>query len=153
MKLLDESMGNEVMSIKSKKTPYEGLWVFLPMMILPSVAVTAVLYLAIAKWQPQYGWELNWASAKVFGCGVGILFHVSCWLLGAFAEDFRAVKTRLKEFFANLVVSPGLAFSCYWEDVKALGLAFWIDAAIIVLNACIFADALVDWLTMMGKLP
>lgn len=138
------------MSVKSKKTPYEGIWVFLPMMLLPSVAVTAIMYIAISKWQSQYGFEMNWASAKAIGCGVGILFHIACWLVGVFTEDFKAVKIRLKEFFANIVVSPGLAFSCYWEDVKSLGLAFWIDLAVVALNMGVFIQALLDFLTLRG---
>lgn len=136
--------------IKSKKTPYEGLWIFLLMMILPSLCITVVLYLAIAKWQPQYGRELNWAAAKVFGCGSGILFHFSCWLTGTFSTDFLAVKARVKEFFANIVVSARLAFSCYLEDLKTLGLCFWIDVAVIALNAGVFIDALLDYLTLRG---
>jgi len=138
------------MGIKSKKTPYEGLWIFLPMMVLPSICITVLLYLVIAKWQPQFGFALNWATAKAIGCGCGILFHFSCWLMGVFAEDFRAVKNRLKEFFVNIVVSARLAFSCYWEDVKTLGLCFWIDFALVALNAGVFVDAILDYLTLRG---
>lgn len=140
------------MGIKSKKTPYQGLWVFLPMMILPSVVITWLLFFVIDKWQPQFGDQLNWATAKVFGCGCGVLFHFSCWLMGVFEEDCQAVKKRLKEFSENIVVSVKLAFSCYWEDVKTLGLAFWIDFAVIGLNAGIFLDALLDYLGMRGFL-
>ena len=138
------------MSLKSKKTPYEGLWVFLPVMVLPSAAITAILYAVISKWQPQYGWELNWASAKALGCGAGFLFHICCWLKGALTEDFQAVKYRVKEFFANIVVSARLAFSCYWDDVKSLGLGFWIDFAVIALNAWICVDGILDYLVLRG---
>lgn len=138
------------MGIKSKKTPYQGLWVFLPLMVLPSICITVLLYLAISKWQPQFGVELNLATAKAIGCGSGILFHFSCWLMGVFTEDFQAVKKRLKEFLANVVVSARLAFSCYWDDVKTLGLCFWIDFAVIALNAGIFIDAVLDYLTLRG---
>ena len=138
------------MGIKSKTTPYQGLWIFIPIMLLPSVAITWVLFLVIDLRQPQFGQELNWAAAKMFGCGCGILFHISCWLMGVFKEDFQAVKMRLKEFCANIVVSFRLAFSCYWEDVKTLGLAYWIDLAVVALNAGIFVDALLDYLSMRG---
>ena len=138
------------MGLKSKKTPYQGLWIFIPMMVLPSVALTWIFYLVIARWQPQYSVELNFASAKIFGCGCGMLFHFSCWLMGVFTEDFQAVKKRLKEFFENVVVSLSLAFTCYWEDVKTLGLAYWIDVALVGLNIGVFADAVLDFMTMRG---
>lgn len=138
--------------INSKKTPYKGLLIFLPMMVLPSILVTGVLYLAIMKWQPQFGLELNWATAKAIGCGCGVLFHFGCWLMGTFAEDFQAVKIRLKEFFTNIAVSARLAFSCYWEDIKTLGIVFWIDLAVIALNAGIFIDAILDYLTLRGSI-
>lgn len=126
------------------------MWIFLLMMVLPSVCITWILYLVISKWQPQFGQEMNWAAAKIFGCGCGILFHFSCWLMGVFTEDFQAVKERVKEFFANIVVSARLAFSCYWEDVKTLGLAYWIDLAVIALNAGVFVDAIFDYLALRG---
>ena len=138
------------MGLKSKQTPYEGWWIFLPMMVLPSVLITWLIYFVVSKWQPQYAGELNWATAKVFGCGSGMLFHFSCWLAGAFSDDFKAVKIRLKEFCDNIVVSFRLAFSCYWEDVKTLGLMYWIEVAIIGLNAGIFVDALLDFLALRG---
>ncbi len=117
-------------------------------MALPSLVLTGLFYLVIDQSQPQYGQELNWASAKIFGCGLGIIFHASCWLTGAFTEDFRAVKNRVKEFFANIVVSVSLAFTCYWEDVKAFGVAFWIDFAVVALNIGIFLDAVKDFLAL-----
>ena len=138
------------MGLRTKKTPYQGLWIFLPMMILPSVVITYILFLVINRWQPQFSQELNWASARMFGCGCGILFHFSCWLTGVFKEDFEAVKIRLKEFGDNIVVSAKLAFSCYWEDVKSLGLAFWIDLAVVALNAAVFVDAILDFLELRG---
>ncbi len=138
------------MVITPKKSPYRGLWIFLIVMVLPSLVLTALFYWAISQWQPRYGAELNWATAKIFGCGCGILFHFACWLAGVFKEDLQAVKNRLKEFFANIVVSASLAFSCYWEDVKALGLAFWIDFAVIALNAGIFLDAILDYIALRG---
>lgn len=120
------------------------------MLILPSVVITWILYQVIAGAQPQYGEEMNWAAAKMFGCGCGICFHISCWLMGVFHDDFQAVKLRLKEFCANIVVSFRLAFSCYWEDVKTLGLAYWIDFAIVALNIGVFVDAILDYMAMRG---
>lgn len=136
--------------IRSKKTPYQGMWIFLPLMVLPSVVLTWLFYYVIAKWQSRFGWDLNWATAKIFGCGCGVAYHIICALTGVFDEDRLAVKKRLKEFSENIVVSVKLAFSCYCEDVKTLGLAYWIDLAVIGLNAGIFVDAIFDYLALRG---
>ena len=37
-------------------------------------------------------------------------------------------------------------------DVKTLGLALWIDLAVIGLNAGVFADALRDYLLLRGQI-
>ena len=136
--------------IKSKQTPYQGMWIFIPMMLLPSIAMTAIFYSVIMQWQPQYSTELNWASAKTLGCGIGVMYHITCWLTNVFTEDYIAMKTRLKEFGENIVVSARLAFKCYFEDVKTLGLAFWIDVGLVGLNFGVFLDALLDYLAISG---
>ena len=138
------------MGIKTKKTPYQGLWVFLPLMVLPSVVLTWLFWHVISMWQPQFGNELNWAAAKIFGCGCGIAYHIICWLTDVFTEDYLAMKSRMAELSENLKVSFKLALSCYWEDVKSLGLAIWIDYAVIGLNAGIFLDAVFDYLSIRG---
>ena len=139
------------MVIQPKKSPYHGMWAFAISMFLPSVVITAILYGAFVLYQPQFRQEMNWAAAKIFGCGCGILFHLGCWIAGVFAEDYKAVKERLKEFCENIIVSVRLAFCCYWEDVKTLGVAFWIDVAMIALNAGVFWDALRDYLAIRGR--
>ncbi len=138
------------MIFKPKKSPYHGLWAFILFMLLPSVVMTMIAYSAISQFQPQFDREFNLAMAKTIGFGLGILFHVSCWIAGAFSEDFNAVKMRLKEFISNLNISLKFALKCYWEDVMTLGLAFWIDVALIGINVWVFADALSDYFAMNG---
>ena len=138
------------MFFKPKKSPYQGLWAFILFMLLPSVVMTAICYFVIMKWQPQFGRDLNYASAKVVGFGLGICFHFSCILVGAFKEDFEAVKTRLKEFSTNLSVSLKFALKWYWDDVKTLGLALYIDLALLGINIYVFADALQDYFALGG---
>ncbi len=136
------------MVINPKKSPYRGLLIFVPAMVLVPVALTAMFHYVIDRWQPYLSDEMNWASARIFGCGLGICFHIGCILTGAFTEDFEAVKKRLAEFFANITVSARLAFRWYWEDVKKLGLAFWIDAVLIGSNVWFFIDAVRDFLIL-----
>ena len=138
------------MDEKLNKSPYHGLWAFILFMLLPSVVMTLICYSAISIWQDQFGKAFNWASAKVIGFGLGILFHISCIIVGTFKNDFEAVKTRLSEFFSNLKASPKTAFKWYWEDVKVLGLGLWIDIALMGLNVYVFADALSDYFAMNG---
>ncbi len=137
-----------IIGVREKKTPYEGMWIFIPVLILPSVVFTVIFYSVISHLQPQYSTELNLASAKILGCGIGILFHISCWLTNVFTEDFLAVKERLREFSENIAVSLSLALKCYIEDVRTLGLAFWIDLAVVAGNIWIFADALLTYLSL-----
>ncbi len=124
-----------------KKSPYQGIFIKVIVLVLPPVVLTWLFYGVITRWQSWYSYELNWASAKALGCGLGGLFHLSCWISGAFRQDFRAVKERLKEFFENVSVSLGLAFTWYLRDVKTLGLAFWIDISVMAVNFVIFIDA------------
>lgn len=140
------------MIFKPKKSPYQGLWAFILFMLLPSIVMSVIAYYAISRFQGQFGRDLNLASAKTVGFGLGICFHISCIIVGAFNEDFNAVKTRVKEFINNLTVSPKFALKWYWEDVKTLGLAFYIDLALLGLNVYVFADALRDYFALGGKI-
>ncbi len=123
-------------------SPCRGMWVKLIVLIMPPLVLVGIFYGAISRWQPWYSFNLNWASAKTLGCGLGVLFHLSCWVAGAFKQDFRAVKNRVKEFFANISVSPGLAFKWYWREVKSYGVAFWIEIFVMAVNLAVFFDSL-----------
>ena len=135
---------------EQKKTPYKGHVVAYIAMLFVPLVFTSIFYIAIMDFQPQYTQELNWASAKTAGCGIGVLYHFSCWITGAFSDDFQIVKNRLKEFFSDFSVSPKLAFTWYWEDIKTNGVAYWFDMIIIIINASVFVDALLDCLRILG---
>ena len=64
--------------------------------------------------------------------------------------ETEAVKTRLKEFSTNLSVSLKFALKWYWDDVKTLGLALYIDLALLGINIYVFADALQDYFALGG---
>ncbi len=132
---------------KPERSPYKGQLLTILFLILPPILLCAVFYSAFQLFQGRFGADYNWNSAKMFGCGISVLFHCMCWMTGAFKRDFRIVKARIKEFFADLLILPKLAFKGYWEDVKLNGIAFWIDFAIIALNLGIFIDALLTFLS------
>ncbi len=136
--------------INPRKAPYHGQIFAVIFLILPSFLLTLMFYGVISLWQPRFGTEINFASAKMFGCGLGAVFHFGCWLMGAFKENFDVVKNRVKEFFLDLFISPGLAFRGYWDDIKTNGIAYWIDFSIIVLNIWLFIDAIRDFMILRG---
>ena len=92
------------MDSEDKNQPYKGLWIFIIMMSVPSALLTLLFYAVISLYQREYGFELNFASAKILGCGVGMLYHISCMILGVFTKDFLAVAERLKEFVLNIFI-------------------------------------------------
>ncbi len=136
--------------INPKKAPYHGQLLMTIFMILPSLFLTVIFYEVMSYWQPSFGDEINWAGAKMFGCGIGALFHISCWICGAFSKDFRIVKNRLKQFFEDLPISLKLALRWYFEDIRANGIAFWIDLAIIAANIWLCADGILDFIRLFG---
>ncbi len=132
------------------KSPYHGQLAVVLALILPPILLTAMFYGVITMWQPRFGVELNWISAKFLGCGVGVLFHLCCLIMGAFEEHFAVVRNRLKEFFSDLSISTSLAFEWYFKDIKENGIAFWIDLAAITANFAIFLDALIKFVKLKG---
>ncbi len=122
------------------ESPYKGV----PIVCIALVAVPLIFYLivkyVIVKFQPQFGEELNQATAMAFGFGVGAIFHLSCVIAGVLREPFRAVIVRIGEFFSNLSISARLAFSLYAKDLKDGGVVFWIYLLIFAANdlACVW---------------
>ncbi len=136
--------------INPNRSPYHGRVAIIIAMSLPVLLLVLMFYGVLSLWQPYNGEALNWTIGKLFGCGLGALFHGTCWLAGSFAADTRVVKNRLKEFFSDLGVSLKVALEWYREDVKNNGLAYWIDVAITVINLVVFADALRDYIAVKG---
>ncbi len=128
-----------------KWSPYRGIVLHIFALVFPSVIMTWMFHAVIERWQPQFSAELNWASAKALGCGIGVIFHLSLFLFNQFWEPFGAVKNRVRDFFENLSISPKMAFSSYIQDIKDHGIVFWIYFAIISANFGIALDAFLDF--------
>ncbi len=135
---------------KQEKAPYRGILVMMVTLCIPSALLTGIFYYVIMLWQPSFGVELNLASAKFLGCGCGMLFHFSCWLLGVFRESTDIVKHRWKEFLTDLPISPSLAFKWYWEDIKTNGLTLWLELGVVLLNAWLAIGGLFDFMALNG---
>ncbi len=133
------------------KSPYHGIFFHLLVMVLPSILLVWLFYEVIMNYQGIFGLEFNWASSKILGCGVGMLFHLVVLIQGGFKKSFMAVVNRLKEFFSFITISPSLAFKLYWEDIKTNGVVFWIYFIIISSNLWVFISSLIDFFNLYPK--
>ncbi len=138
---------------EQKKSPYKGRLLVMLALAVPSILVTWMAYAVISKYQPQYGHDMNFASAKVLGCSIGLFFHFACMVAGVFAEDAIIVINRLREFFSDLFASPKLAFTWYWRDIKDNGIAYWLEVGIVIANIIVGVVSLLDFLELWKMLP
>lgn len=124
------------------KSPYHGVAIACFLMILVPVVMYLIMRTLLFELQPASGRELNEASARVLGLGIGVLFHLGCIIGGVLKDSFKIVVNRVKEFFDNLKFSFKLAWKCYIEQLRDGGIAFWIMLGIMVTNFCVFFSAL-----------
>ncbi len=134
---------------KNENSPYKGQLLTVLFLVGPPLILFLMFYAVFTTWQPRYSNELHLASAKMFGCGVGSLFHCCYWITGAFKKERRIVVDRLKELFADLPVSIKMAFTWYWDDLKTNGITYWIDVGIILLNLILCITGTVDVIDMI----
>lgn len=125
-----------------KKSPYRGLWVALLLM----VGVPLVLYLLLResfiKIIPGYTVEYKDTCARAIGLFLGTLFHLGCFISGAFENALEAVKNRMTDFRMNLSISFGFALKCYLEDMKSDGVVLIIILSIVIANCALWIDAI-----------
>ena len=131
-------------------SPYHGVWAQLLVLILVPLGFFALVHVGFSFYQPHYG-KLNLLSAKAIGCGLGVLFHLSCAIVGVFTPGWRAVKYRIREFFENLVIGLGYSIESYWEDMKSDGVVFLLQMPIVGLNLYIAVDALLEALPLISR--
>ena len=123
------------MDDQKRVSPYRGCWIVFLLLIGVPLAFYLIIEAAISFYQPQFA-RLNPASARAIGCGLGSIFHMSCIVGGILREPWRALCSRVKEFFANLPCGIGFALTCYWEDLKNDGALFIPYMAII--GVCLY---------------
>ena len=130
-------------------SPYRGFWIIMLLLILIPFGLYKLMC-ALFEEYSNFGPQLNEASARCLGCGMGSLFHLSFLISGVFTSSWRDVKYRVSEFFENLVVGVGYAFKTYWEDIREDGINFDLAFSVMIINFLIVLDALRDALLMMG---
>ena len=116
-------------------SPYHGCWVIFLLLIGVPVVFYAVVYAAVYAYEPHFS-RLNQVSAQCIGCGLGTVFHLSCIIAGTLRDPFRALCSRVKEFFANLPCGLPFALQCYREDLRQDG-ALFVPYAIII-GVCMY---------------
>ena len=124
------------------KSPYHGVAIACFFMILVPVVMYLIMRTLLFELQPASGRELNEASARVLGLGIGVIFHLGCIIGGVLKDSFKIVVNRVIEFFDNLKFSFKLAWKCYIEQLRDGGIAFWIMLGIMVTNFCVCFSAL-----------
>lgn len=124
------------------KSPYHGIFVICFFLIVVPVALYFLFRAIFSVTQTDFPAELNEATARTVAFGVGFLFHLACIIAGALKDSFRLAVMRVADFFENWKVSFKLACSCYVDDIKENGIAFWIMFAIMIANFCVFVSGL-----------
>ena len=128
------------MSSNRRNSPWQGLWIILPILIAVPLAVYFLFHYLLDYYVwPQ--WHLNEATARVLGFGSGLVFHLCCLISGAFTRHRRALTNRLKDLFMNWRLGPGFALGCYWDDLKEDGCVFTILLLVMAAFAIGLADA------------
>ncbi len=131
-------------------SPYRGVPVIAFLMVVFPIVFTVIFYLCIKRFQ-NFSDELNWASARALGLGMGCILYLACAVSGVYREPFSAMVDRLKDFFGNLSVSFRLACKIYWEDVKSEGVVFLIYAVIIIAAIILAVDSVQDCLVALSQ--
>lgn len=125
-----------------EKNPNNGMAVICIILTVLPVAIFILFYNVIMKLQPKQPYELNLASAKVLGFGVGLMLQACFALSGAFQESKQAVKDRMSEFRDNVSLSLGFAIKNYLKDMKEYGIAYLIYMVLIIVTAILTIDGL-----------
>ncbi|MBR6667499.1 MAG: hypothetical protein IKL25_03965 [Clostridia bacterium] len=136
------------MSSEKHQPPYRGFWAVLLTLILVPLVLFAIVNRLMNEYS-RFSDALNLASSKVFGFGMGFLFHMMCLVSGSFRPGWNALKYRISEFFLNIPVGLGYAIQTYFEDIRDDGMTFTICLLVIAANLAVTVDALLDALKLL----
>lgn len=126
------------------KSPYHGVPLTAFLMIAVPVSVYILMRVLLSTYQPSEPAEINEASARTLGFGIGLAFDLSLMIAGILKESFLVVVRRVVGFFQDLKFSFKIAWNCYVENIREFGAAFWILFGLMVANVCLFASGLSD---------
>ncbi|MBQ2915040.1 MAG: hypothetical protein IJE50_05940 [Clostridia bacterium] len=124
------------------KSPYHGVPLAAFLMIVVPVSVYILMRVLLSKYQPSEPAELNEASARTLGFGIGLAFDLSLMIAGTLKESFLVVVKRVVGFFQDLKFSFKIAWNCYVENIREFGVAFWILFGLIIVHFCLFWSGL-----------
>ncbi len=130
------------------KSPYHGIWLAMTLMILVPIVFYLIIRWLVFTYQWKFSAEINEATAKTFGFGLGIVFHMACIIGGVLKEPFQAVTFRIKEFFSDLQFSFKFALRSYWHNIREGGVAFWLLFVVMAGNFALFLNGLLTCLEL-----
>ena len=133
-----------------RQPPYRGFWITMLLLILPPIICWGLFDSLLAEYS-RWSDALDSATAQALGCGLGFLFHMICILCGVLTDGWQALKYRISEFYENLTVGVGYAFSSYWEDMRTDGVTFIIYGSVILVNALLTLDGVMDCIAILTK--
>ena len=133
-----------------RQSPYRGFFIIMVLLILPPMICWGLADAILDKFS-TWPDALDDATAKALGCGLGFLFHMICVLCGVLTDGWQALKYRIGEFYENLTVGVGYAFSSYWEDMRTDGVTFIIYGSVILINTFLTLDGVMDCIAILTK--
>ena len=119
-----------------KKSPYKGVLLVCVIMIILPIIIYFIIYGAFNNFNKGKisDYEMR-ITSFIFATGIGLLFHLSFAVSGAFKESRMVVKERVAEFKENLLLSLWFAIQSYLYDMRKNGIVYLIYVAIIFINA------------------
>ncbi len=129
------------MDNESPKRKKGALFVEMFVLLIFPFVCYVIVRAVIMKYQ-TFSNELNEATARAFGFGMGTLFHISCFIAGAFKNSVAIVLKRMSDFKDNLSLSFGFALKCYLEDMRDDGIAFLVEMICVISCLWVSIDGL-----------
>lgn len=132
-----------------RKEPYKGIWVTVSMLVFPPILLYFVFVTALNRSFVVDRVTINDYSCICLGFGTGLIYQSAVILAGSLKEDFKALFTRIRNYFENLQVSRSFAKRMHRDDLKEDGIEIWIYILIIFLNFLFFMFGLINVLIIL----
>ena len=92
---------------------------------IDTILFSCLLYLIFDK-AKELPTHVNWYYGFGFGCATGFLFMICFIIAGGMKNSTHILIERWVDFFENLRISLGFAFSSLFTHIKNEGMAFWL---------------------------
>lgn len=127
------------------RSPYKGVLLVCLVQILGPLLMYFLFRLAVGYYQ-DFSAYISKCECVAFAYGIGTVISLCFAISGGWTVPFAAVCSRISDFFTNMAVSPGFAFSCYWRDMKVNGVVFILYFGIFVFELLLTVNAVYSFL-------